>query len=190
MKRASTLALTMLLCFCLSACGGREAKVDKAAQLRATMLEAEGFSFLADLRCDYGDRVWDCSLSFSGGPETASLKILEPELIAGLELQLENGGATLRYEGAALDTGDLFGDGTSAAEALPLILQAWQSGYLADSYGEKVDGQDCTVLALEAGTDRQVLLWFTEEDIPLKAEVQVNGKTCVFCSFREFSYTN
>ena len=192
MKRAlkfvPMLALCLAMLFC-SGCGDG-ADQDRTEELRSALLGAENLSFVADLRCDYGDRVWDCSLAFSGGLDAAAITVLQPDVISGLEIVLEDGGSSLRYADAVLDTGALLRDGSSAVEALPLILKSWESAYVTESYSEKLEDVPTTVLALEAGTEQQVLIWFSDANVPLQAEVQENGETRIFCNFKDFTYNN
>ncbi len=190
MKRARLLAPMIALCILLSACGGgQRTGEEKAALLRTRLLETEEISFTASLRCDYGDRIWDCVLGYQGGIDSALLTVVQPEEIAGLEVYIEASGAQLHFDGAALDTGPLWGSSNAAVQALPRLLQAWCSAYVADCYSERLDGESCTVLVLEEEENKQVLIWFTEDAMPIKAELQKDGSTDIFCSFLGFSYT-
>ena len=189
MRRIILFAHTILLCLMLASCGGKQAKVDAAAEIRSRLLQAEEISCSASLRCDYDDRIWDCKLRYSGSIDAGTITVLAPDLIAGLEISVNNGLSTLHYDGAVLDTGEIFGEGISAVETLPLFLNAWAGAHIRETYTERRDGAEYTVLVLELSVDKQVIAWFDSDSIPHRAELTNAGKSVVFCTFDEFTYS-
>ena len=187
-KRIFPLLVCILL---LTGCAGRnhEKKQDFLA-LRAKWLSVEQTELRAAARADYGDRVYDYVLRYVGGPSGGMLTVEEPEMLAGVGVELGEKGVTLHWDGAELDTGAILGD-LNPVQAFPLLLRCWQSGPVLECWEETRDGIPCLTAEFdlsEAGSMdlRRCRTWFSAETgKPKAAELSENGRTVLFVSFSD-----
>ena len=155
--------------------------------MRTALLERESLDLRADLRADYGDRVYDYRLSFSGNGEGGLLRVEEPLELAGVEVRLEDGRARLRYGDLMLDTGALARQ-QSPLQAFPLMIRAWLRGSVNQCWHERREGIDCVAAEIhlgEAGAEDRLLCraWFRREDgQPVYAELASEGRVCLMCT--------
>ena len=192
-KIFAPMILTLLL---LSSCGGTE-KGNQAEELALTIrgeyLALEGLSARAEITADYGQRVYDFVLDASvGGGETV-LTLAEPEWAAGITARLKGDEGTLEYDGLILETGVLDGETLSPLSALPELLEAARSGYMARCVLEEEEGGavlrvDCADPDQELGTGREIALWFDSETHALeRGEIIQDGFRVILCHITEFS---
>ena len=185
MKKLLALVLMItltLLCGC-SAKGGAE---DKAIEIRSKYLESAELSLRADMTADYGDRVYDYSVVYSGDGKTGRLDIEKPLEVAGITVLFEEDGPRLMFDGALLDTGPLWADGASPAEAFPMLIDAWRRGWISSAYRESLGGRVCVVLEIFTGSDesRMARTWFYEDTLePAAAELYSDGVSVLRCAF-------
>lgn len=85
-----------------------------------------------EITADYGQRVYEFLLSAAVDGEETVLTLREPELAAGITARISEEGGVLEYDGLALETGPLDGDGLSPVSALPALLSAARSEYMAE----------------------------------------------------------
>ena len=189
LRRLLALALTLAL-IPLTACGGTLGDRDREAflSIRAALLERESLALRADMRADYGDRVYDYRLSYSGTAEGGTLRIEEPLMLEGVEVRLEEGHAALRFGDLTLDTGALVLE-ESPVQAYPLMLRAWLRGSTAECWHETREGVDCVAAEIhlgEAGAEERLLcrVWFSRETgEPVYSELAKDGRVCLMCTF-------
>jgi hypothetical protein len=115
MRRTAAFALMISLAL-LSACGGAERAA--AEDFRQRLSAAEQISFTADERAEYPGKTEEYTLRYSESGGEASVEVVKPDIIAGISARVKDGGGTLSYEGAELDTGPLPG-GLTPISALP-----------------------------------------------------------------------
>ncbi|MBR5381888.1 MAG: hypothetical protein IK136_04635 [Oscillospiraceae bacterium] len=173
-------AAAILLSSC--AVGGN---TESAAQaVRRTFSEAESVRMNMTLTADYGEKVYEFKVRWTGTEENGRLEVLSPESVAGLTAVLDERGGRLIYDGAAFETGGLFGDGLSPAEAAPLMLGAWKSGYAVERSSESVDGEKTAALTYELSGGDRLKTWFDAETLlPLRAEITENGFAVLTAEF-------
>ena len=99
--------LPLLLAVLLTGCAAKERTLSqKALDLRTGLMEAGGCTFTAAVTADLGGRVYpftlDCAVDLQG--ET-TLTVVEPEAIQGITASVSQDGATVEFDGAALDFG-------------------------------------------------------------------------------------
>ena len=184
--------LPLLVCILLlTGCAGRNhEKKQDFLQLRAKWLSAEQTELRAAVRADYGDRVYDYVLRYSGGPAGGMLTVEEPEMIAGVGVELGEEGIRLCWDGAELATGAILGS-LNPVQAFPMLLRCWQSGPVLECWEEDRDGVPCLTVEFdlsEAGSPelRRCRTWFSlETDAPVAAELSENGRTVLFVSFTD-----
>ncbi|MCD8005272.1 MAG: hypothetical protein LUE91_06415 [Oscillospiraceae bacterium] len=183
----------------LAGCGGSgTAGVSKAEEAalsaRAEYLAITSCAATVDMVADYGERVYTyrASVSWEQGGAMV-LTVLEPENIAGLTARLEDGESYLDYDGASLETGELSGTGLTPLEAVPAVLEALRSGYMAQcDFESGEDGEQLWILCRSpenpAGSGTEIALWLDGETHDLtRAEVSSDGYVVMQCTFTEFT---
>ena len=185
MKKLLTLMLMIsltLLCGC-AVNGGAE---DKAIEIRAKFNDCAEISLRAEMTADYGERVYDYAVSYTGDGATGLLNIEKPLEIAGVCVIYEEDGPRLMYDGAVLDTGPLWADGASPAEAFPMLIDSWRRGWISAAWKESLGGRACVVLDICSGNDESRLsrTWFYEDTLePAAAELFSEGVSVLRCTF-------
>lgn len=186
MRKIAFFAIACL--FFLSSCSGRDLS-QAFIDVRAEYLAGD-VTLSANLSADYGDRRYDYVLSYTGDGKSGEVNILSPEEVSGISAQIDKDKrVSLKCDGVLIDTGVLYGSGTTPVEALPLIVNAIREGYVAAVYHEQIDGCECFVAELDetpAGSNEKTLytLWFsTESNALLRAEIAINGFTVISAVF-------
>ena len=110
----------ILLLALLCACGGGNADNELVLSLREDVQNIDAWSGEMELTADYGQRVYDYSVSFTGSQEEGTtLTITAPEEAAGITAVAKEGQTWLDYDGVRLETGPLDPQGLSPMDALP-----------------------------------------------------------------------
>jgi hypothetical protein len=175
--------ITLILLLASCRASGKAAD-EMALDIRTALLEAEKLEITAAVTADYGDRVYDFKMKFTGNADLGEIEILAPEAIAGLKAEVSISGGTLEYDGATLDTGALTGDGLSPAEAVPVLIAQWQNGFLSGCNFEKLDDTDALAVTSDVTDSVAQRTWFdTATQLPLRAELDENGKMVIKCDF-------
>lgn len=183
----------LLLAVLLCGCTGDQEDNDLALQLRSDFLAGEGCAGTMAVTADYGQRVYNYTVTFSGTREEGlSMVITEPEEVAGITALVEEGHTFLHFDGVQLETGPLNEDGLSPLDALPAFLTAMQSGCMAETGSE--DLGECETLRIccrdqeqPVGQGIETILWFDKEDKTLlQGELRSEGNTVVRCEFSDF----
>ncbi len=185
----AALLLTALLCACAAAPDEGQRTLD----LRAAFLAAPGCSGQMDLVADYGERVYEYSAAFeTDGEGTLSIALTAPEEVAGITATVAQGQTALHFDGLRLETGPLDPTGLSPLDALPALMEAMRSGYIAET-GLEGDGESallricCRTPDQAPGTGRETVLWFDAGDALVSAELRQDGRTVVRCTFTGFA---
>lgn len=191
MKRALLLALMIILALSAGCAGGGDKDREKILEIRALYIGAEVFEAKVDMTADYGDRVYKYKLTYSGNGAKGELSVLEPMNIKGLIALIDGTDVVLKYDGAILDTGAFSTSGISPIEAFPLMINAWQKGFISSHYRERLGEHDCMVAEIDmteiGGTDTILhKVWFAADTgLPVKAEITSGGFTVISCDFLE-----
>ncbi len=194
MRRLFALIPVILL---LSSCGGTaQEREEVALDIRSQALEATSCQIEAEVRSDYGDRVYSYTLSFVW-QETGESKIvvLAPESIQGVTAIIEEGETKLTYEGAELETGPLDTNGLSPLDALPAFLDACKEGYIAQVDEERWGETDAIRVTYGEGSEStvdtvQYCIWYAvETKQPLYGEILSGGQAVIQCTFHSVIWT-
>ena len=186
----------ILLLALLCACGGGNADNELVLSLREDFQNMDAWSGEMELTADYGQRVYDYSVSFTGDREEGTtLTITAPEEAAGITAVAKEGQTWLDYDGVRLETGPLDPQGLSPMDALPALLTELETGTVAE-VGTETDG-DLSLLRLTLrdpevtpGTGRETVFWFDKaQKTLLRAELRNDGATVVSCVFSSFTMT-
>ena len=90
----------LLLAALLGGCSKTESENDLALQLRSDFLAMDGCSGTMDVTADYGQRVYEYTVSFSSTQKDGmTLVITAPEEVAGITATVENGQTFLKMLG-------------------------------------------------------------------------------------------
>ena len=188
--------LTISLCLALTACGGG-AGISPAEQLaldiRGELLETAGCTAQLELTADYGQRVYTYGIDLSWQREGETvLTITAPENVAGITARILEGETALEYDGMRVETGPLDGSGMSPVDAVPVLLDYAEGGFIAACGMETLEEQevlrvDCREPEAAAGTGRECSLWFDPSTHALlRGELSQDGFTVIQCVFTEF----
>jgi hypothetical protein len=169
-----------------SACAGgggleRQAMLD----IRSNYINKDSFTLSAKITADYGGRVYNYRLSYTGNGTRGELTVLEPVNIRGIVAVIEDGAVTLKYDGAVVDTGAIGYGGVSPVGAFPLLINAWQKGYIVSAWKEVYRNTDCICAEIRLDDNNLInKVWFSAESyLPLHAEIQENGYSVIICDF-------
>ena len=168
----------------LSSCAAKDLSESAAQSVRRIFSEAESVRMNMTLNADYGEKGYEFKVRWTGTEEKGTLEVLFPESIAGVTAVLDEKGGRLRYDGASFETGGLFGDGLSPAEAPPRMLGAWKSGYAVERSEESVDGERTAALTYDLPGGGRLKTWFDRETLlPVRAEIIENGFAVLTAEF-------
>lgn len=191
-KRLLFLPMMLLL---LTGCGGGQENENgaeaQAVAIRGEYIAMTSYSLQAQVNADYGQRVYDFTLSVTWDGEETTVAIREPEMLAGVTAQITGEEGTLEYEDLSLETGFLDEDGLSPVSALPALMEAARSQYIDRC--TLTDGMlevHCADPEQKPGTGREVTLWFDSQTHALTAgEISQDGRRVIACEVTEFSKT-
>ena len=195
--RARKLCTPMIALACaliLGGCVGEQADNELALALRSDFLSMESCSGAMTVTADYGQRVCSYGLGFtSNRKDGMTLTVTAPEEVAGIKAHIAAGETFLEFDGIQLETGPLNPDGLSPLDALPAILTAVQSGYLAETGSEQEGERDtlrlcCRDPEKEPGEGLETVLWFDKEQKTLlRGELRQDGASILQCEFSSFN---
>ena len=187
MRKTVIFALTALAAFLiLASCAGGDGQSvqERVQEIRADILEAQRLVINAQVTADYGDRVYEFTVRYTGGAYAGEISILAPAQIAGVTAEVTPDGATLVFDGVRLDTGPLTNGGLTPAGAIPLLISEWQGGHI-DFVGAERFG-DTDTLTFETSVDESVSqrTWFDSRTLlPIRSEIRYNGRMVILCVF-------
>ena len=184
-KRTLALMITAAaLLISVSACSAETSTDELLGQIRVEYIAAEKLVMTMDVTADYGDRVYEFKLRWTGNDTSGELEVLEPEIIRGLKAQLSPDGKRLVFDGAAFDTGGITENGMSPAEIAPLMIKAWKNGYVSECSRESIDGKNLVVMSTDISDTLILRTWFdSETSLPVKAELSEDGYTVITVVF-------
>lgn len=189
MKRSVViLAFAALL---LGGCAARETD-GRAAALQARYAAASGCTARVTVSVVTEEETLPYTLDAVRDGEETRVTVLAPEELAGITASVDADEAlTLEYDGMALAAGSL-DPNVSAANALSVFLRAVTRGCVVEQGREAfADTGDALRLCFEselAGAPLRVAAWFDENDRPLYAELERDGKILAYLEFTDFAF--
>ncbi|GHV05441.1 hypothetical protein FACS1894217_02310 [Clostridia bacterium] len=149
---------------------------------------ASAFSAEVRISADFGDRVCDFTVAYSGAADgSATIKVLEPKEIAGITARVGATQTSLVYDGLILELGRLDGSAMTPCDAAVSVVRALREGRAAESGRADLNGVACnqiTYTALENGKTVQRQVWLDAATlVPLHAEILADGRRVVTCEF-------
>lgn len=194
MRKITTILITFALCFSLAACANETSADAKALEVRAYLLGLSHLEGVAYLTADYGTRVYEYVTQVSYQRDgDLSVTITAPEALAGITARLKDGALSMSFDGMQIETGKLTTGGLSPMEAIPSILKSAESGYIAESAFETLDGAQVlrvTYRAAEStpGVGEEATVWFDlVSNLPISAEILSDGYRVIAVTFAQLS---
>lgn len=181
------LAVLLLLPLMLCGCAKRNVPAQEALAFRTQLMQVGKCSFTADMKVDYGSRVYEFSVLASYTPEETKLTIQSPEEIAGICATVTENGTKLQFQESELEFGKLANGTVSPVSAPWLLVQCWIGEYIASS-GSDADMERVTYLKGNADSELSVDTWFDKEGVPVHAEFIYDNFRCLIVDIRDFSF--
>ena len=184
-RKVLALALTVpALLLILASCGEGQSVQQRVDKIREDILQAQRLVINAQIIADYGDRVYEFTIRYTGFADAGEIAVLAPEQVAGITAEVMPDGVTLVFDGARLDTGPLTNGGLTPVGAIPWLISEWQSGSIAFVGAERFGDTD--TLTFETAVDESVSqrTWFDSRTLlPIRSEIRYNGVMVVLCIF-------
>ena len=178
--RKKIIMLLSVLCFLpLFGCGAQREEA-RFETFRASLTDAV-VTVTAEVTARDADTLAVFTLRCTETPEGCEIEVLSPEELAGVTATLAAGEAKLRFDDLILPMPQA-SDTVSPLMALPLVLQAARTGFV-----DLVWADDGLTAQLITDDDTAVRITFDENDLPVSAEIDVDGQTCVFCTITAWS---
>lgn len=189
MKRLHVLVTIICIALILSGCSVSISPEASMKSIREFLCSCENTDMRAAITADYGDKIFEYTVKYSGSGTSGDIEIITPEIIAGICAHVSfDDGIKLEFDGAVLDTGSLYEDGLSPVDAIPMMLTQWQKGYISEYSFEKHDGTDCTAATITVSDEVSLRTWFDSETyLPMYAEIAYNGFVIIKCDFENIS---
>lgn len=174
----------LLFLFCTLLCGCTAGDtLDRAEALIQNAAAASGYAALAEVRLDCGDTVERYTLSVKAEGDETRVSVLVPEVLEGVTAVLSGETLAIEYEGTAMG-GVSVSPSICAVNCVPLALSALRSGELCER-GEE-DGLLRLAFSTEDGL--RAALYFDENDLPVLAELEENGRIAAQIEFTSFTF--
>lgn len=181
--RVFAVFLAVLLVVSLSACKSAPSG-DVLDGIREELRGALAVNFTADIRADYGERVFDFSVTCAASGGTGTLTINSPEIIAGAKVLYSDGATTLSVGDAEIYTGEILPGGLSPVDAVPVMLDTWKNGLVTETVRERYGGEECIAAIFRIDDDVELRTWFSEAtSLPARAEFIFDGYTVIAADF-------
>lgn len=186
------LMMTLLLSGC-KAGGGGESPEELAGTIRDEYQNMAGWSAVAEVTADYGEKVFDFTMDVQWRREGETvLTITAPELLAGITARVAEKETVLEYDGVGLSLGALDGDGLTPVSAVTALMDRIGQGYMARCAWTGPEESQLAIryqdpeLAANQGTE--FLLTFDRASHALLgAEVSSAGTTVLTVNFSNFT---
>lgn len=191
-KRLLFLPMMLLL---LTGCGGGQENENgaeaQAVAIRGEYMAMTSYSLQAQVNADYGQRVYDFTLSVTWDGEETTVAIREPEMLAGVTARITGDDGILEYEDLSLETGFLDDDGLSPVSALPALMEAARSQYIDRcTLTDGILEIHCADPEEKPGTGQEITLWFNAQTHALTGgEISQDGRRVIACEVTEFTKT-
>ncbi len=190
MRRLLLGVLTIALLLPLAACGASGDAEEEALALRDRYIDMDACTLTADIRADYGERVYDFTVDAVYQKDGESrLTVTAPALLAGLTVCWKENTASLCYEDITVETGYLTEDGLSPMTALPALLDALRTGGLtACSRETGADGTETLRVTMEDEAVSYTFWFDPDTGAPRRAEIAADGYTVITCRVTAFQF--
>ena len=188
MRRFYSILCVIFFSLSLGSCSSVSAKANME-EIRGFLSSCGNMEIRAAVTADYGDRVFEYTLKYSGTSDSGVIEIISPDIVAGVRARVSfDDGIKLEYDGVSLDTGKLYEDGLSPVDAIPVMLRQWTEGYVSDCSSEKYGDTDCTAATIAVSDEVTLRTWFDSASLlPVHSELAYNGFVVINCDFENIS---
>ncbi len=159
----------------LPGCSGKDEELDRAMDLRVRLLTSQ-CSFDADITADYGDEVYQFSVTCEGDTDgNLGFTVTAPESIAGITGVITQEEGQLTFDGTALSFPLLADDQVSPVSAPWILLKTLRGGYLSAAGME----ENLLHLTIDDSYEEDALqldIWLNEETQPIRADILYDGR--------------
>lgn len=176
--------MTVLLLLC--GCKEGENALNDAIDFRASLVQAGGCSFRAEITADFSDYVElftvDCDCDADG---TTRLTVVQPENLQGITATVTDRGGTITFDGLSVDFG-LLADGNVIPAAAPAIaVTCWSSEYIAAAGAE----DELYRVTYEKGFEQKRVNVDTcfKNGLPISSEICYNNQNILKLAIVEFN---
>ena len=177
--------MLLLLLFC--GCKSTENNLQEAIDFRASLVQAGGCSFRAEITADFDDYVElftvDCECDADG---TTRLTIVSPENLQGITATVTDRGGTITFDGLSVDFG-LLADGNVIPAAAPAIaVVCWSSEYIASAGTE----EDLYRVTYEKDFEQKRIRvdTYLKNGLPISSEICYNNQNILEMMISEFHF--
>ena len=184
MRRGSKILFLCALMLVLTSCVSSSKNAEESAKDIRTLLIDSGIVLTAEVKADYGERVYDFTLTYD--TVTGLIEVKAPEVFEGLTVTVseEEDSTVLTYDGVELDTGPLSEDGLSPVSAIPVLIRQWREGYILESYFETWDSVNALAMRTNISDDVVSTSWFDRSTgLPVKSEIASDDQVVIQCIF-------
>lgn len=170
----------------LTACAPSADKAGEAAALRTALLENGGCTFVSRVTADFGETVQSFTLDcdFDAGSGALRFTVLEPQTLAGITATVTDSGASVDYDGMAMELGLLAGDSVMPAAAPALAAICWTDAPITAA-GAENDRTRVTYERMLCQRRLTVDTWL-ENGLPISAQVCYNQQCILKLEVSEF----
>ena len=156
-----------------------------AEKIQNTLSETEEFTLTANIKADHGQRISEFKIEcrYDGDAE---LEIIKPEIIRGVTAKYDGEKYELSYGGNAVTTGAVTRNGLSPAEAIPVLINQWKTGYITASSYEKINGIDAVYFRSDITDSIFQGTWFEKDSArPVHSEIYEDRNLVIICDFED-----
>ena len=190
MKLFLLVVISAAIILSLCSCGKNKDSEELAQEIRIDIIGSGTIDTKSTIRADYGQSVYDFSVSYVGNESEGLLTVLSPETVAGVEINISGGEVLADFDSVSLYMGTLDGLDISPACALCTFIQSWKSGYITASKEETLNDVKTVSLTICVDDTVETKTWFDAETLkPVYGELISEGQTVLFCSFSDTSYS-
>ncbi len=178
MKRILLLPFVFFFLFC-SCSSDRE--TSEIPELYRSLADAR---YTVGITANFHSREYVSAIDFTYGDDGIfKASVIKPDEIEGITFTVKDGGGTLSFDGAYLETGELDASGLSPFSSLPALMTSWKEGNFREVQTAKMFGKN-SILAISERDSYEYRTWFTKDEyLPLYAEIYSDGERIIQCKF-------
>ena len=187
MKRFIFYLLPLILL--LTACGG-DADADRVTEVQTLYADLQGYAAEVMVDIPREDETLHYTLALTKDGDALSARVLAPDALRGVTAHIDGETLALEYDGAVLDAGTL-NPKVSALSCVPRLLDVFSESYVTAQSTERFGERDALRVCFETdcgGEKLGCVVYFSEKNAPLYAEIAENGKIILFAEFTDFTF--
>ena len=176
----------LLAVLILSGCGSKDAELERAMALRATLLTSS-VTFDAEITADYGSEIHTFSVYCEGDNQgNLGFRVTAPESIADITGRIEAGEGKLTFRDTVLAFPLLAEDQLSPVSSPWIFYTTLRSGYLTSAGME----ENLLRLTIDDSYEEDALtvdIWLDEQDTPIRSEILYDGRRILTLKIENFT---